>query len=86
MSTDDQRREGQHQVHAALASVLGQQGQLLVSSVVVAVTIDDQGHKSMSLHTAPDQRTWETLGLLEHVRLEYAAFLTEQRVAPDSDS
>ncbi|WBQ03008.1 hypothetical protein [Kribbella sp. CA-293567] len=84
--SDDERREGEHQVHAALASAFSQQGRLLVSSVTVAVTIDDQGHKSLSLHTAPDQRTWETLGLLEHVRLEYAAFMTEQRVVPDSDS
>jgi hypothetical protein len=86
VSDDQGQQQDRHQIHAALASTLHEQGQLLVSSVVITVSINDQGEKTLAVHTAPDQRTWETLGLLESVRLEYAAYITEQRVAPDSDS
>lgn len=86
MSGDQAPEEDRDRIHAALAAVLHEQDQLLVSSVVITVTINEQGEKGLSFHTAPDQRTWETLGLLESMRLEYAAYYTEKRVAPDSDS
>lgn len=86
MSDDETGDDDRHRIHAALASALNEQGLLLVSSVVITVSINDQGEKLLSCHTAPDQRTWETLGLLESTRLEYTAWYTEQRVVPDSDT
>lgn len=71
-------------VHDAIATVLHRtKHEMLLNTVVIAVTADQQGEKTLSCFTSPDQRTWETLGLLKFVQLDHGAFLTERRIVDD---
>lgn len=70
-------------IHAAVAEAIREQrGDMLLNVVVIAVTANDQGEKTLSCWTSPDQRLWETIGLVEFVRMDHGAHLAERRIAP----
>jgi hypothetical protein len=73
-------------LHSAVAdAVKDLRDEMLVSSVVIAVTVNGDGEKSLSCWTSPDQRHWETIGLIEYVRLDHGAYLVERRVMDDGE-
>ena len=59
---------------------------MLVSSVVIAVTVNKDGEKTISCWPSPDQRHWETIGLLEYVRMDHGAHLAERRITDDGET
>lgn len=71
-------------VHSTLAQVINElRGDMLLSTVVIAVTVNDQGEKTLSCWTSPDQRQWETMGLLDYVHSDHQAHLAERRIRFD---
>jgi len=83
MSRWDEERD---RVYGAVAeAVRDLRGGMLVSSVVIAVTVNDEGEKTISCWPSPDQRHWETIGLVEYVRMDHGAYLTERRVVDDGE-
>ncbi|WP_406170382.1 hypothetical protein OIE52_39440 [Streptomyces canus] len=74
-------------IHGAVAeAVRDLRDDMLVSSVVIAVTVNDNGEKTLSCWTSPDQRLWETIGLLDYVRMDHGAHLTERRITDDGEA
>ena len=70
-------------VHGAVANAVHEtSGNMLLSTVVIGVTVTDQGEKVLSCWTSPDMRQWEAIGLLEYVRMDHGALLAERRIAP----
>lgn len=68
-------------IHSAVAQAISDTtGDMLLNTVVIAVTINDQGEKVLSCWTSPDQRLWETIGLVEYVRMDHGAHLAERRI------
>lgn len=68
-------------IHDAIATAIHDlRGDMLLSAVVIAVTVDSGGEKKLSCWTSPDQRQWETVGLLEYVRMDHGAHLAERRI------
>ncbi|MEU6058019.1 hypothetical protein [Streptomyces sp. NPDC047097] len=84
MSADwdgDQWERERDRVHDALAAALRDlNGGMLVASVTVVVTVNSDGEKQLSCFTSPDQRQWETIGLLEYVRMDHGAYLAQRRM------
>lgn len=73
-------------VHDALANAIREtRGDMLLSTVVVAVTVNNEGEKTLSCWTSPDQRLWETVGLLEYARMDHGAHLAERRIVGDGE-
>jgi len=74
-------------IHGAIAdAVRDARGDMLLSTVVIAVTVNDNGEKTLSCWTSPDQRLWETVGLLEYVRMDHGAHLAERRITDDGEA
>lgn len=70
-------------IHAAVAEALREHcGDMLLNAVVIAVTVNDRGEKALSCWTSPDQRLWETIGMVEFVRMDHGAHLAERRLTP----
>jgi hypothetical protein len=68
-------------IHNAVAQVVHEQrSEMLLTTLVIAVTVNDAGEKLMSCWTSPDQRQWESIGLLEYVRMDHGAHLAERRI------
>lgn len=83
---DQEHDEVSSAIHNAVAFVLHQhKKEMLLNTVVIAVTAGQDGDKTISCYASPDQRTWETLGLLEFVKLDTSAYLTERRVVDDEE-
>lgn len=78
---DDERNA----VHNAIATALNDlSGYMLLNAVVIGVTVNSDGEKTLSCWTSPDQRLWETIGLLEFARMDHGAHLAERRIVPDA--
>lgn len=70
-----------NEIHSAVAKAIDTaRGDMLLNVVVIGVTVNDQGEKALSCWTSPDQRLWETIGLVEYVRMDHGAHLAEQRI------
>lgn len=83
MSSWDEERD---LVHGAVAEAVRKaRGDMLVSTVVIGVTVSEDGEKTLSCWTSPDQRLWETIGLLEYVRMDHGAHLVERRIVDDGE-
>lgn len=68
-------------IHNAVATAIHDlRGDMLLATVVIGVTVNDEGEKLLSCWTSPDQRQWETIGLLEYVRMDHGAHLAERRI------
>lgn len=77
----DDHTDESEQMHSAVAqAVQDTRGDMLLNTVVIAVTVNDQGEKTISCWTSPDQRLWETIGLIEFVRMDHGAHLAERRI------
>jgi hypothetical protein len=87
MSNEPTRWEQERdRIHDAVAGVIHNvRGDMLLSTVVIAVTANPEGEKTLSCWTSPDQRLWETIGLVEYVRMDHGAHLAERRIV-DGDS
>lgn len=73
-------------IHNAVATAIHDlRGDMLLSTVVIGVTANADGQKALSCWTSPDQRLWETIGLLEYVRLDHGAHLAERRIRFDGE-
>ncbi|MFI0156178.1 hypothetical protein [Streptomyces lydicus] len=73
-------------IHSAVATAVHDiRGDMLLNMVVIGVTVNDQGEKLLSCWTSPDQRQWETIGLLEYVRMDHGAHLAERRIANEDE-
>jgi hypothetical protein len=73
-----------NRIHSAVADAVHEtSGNMLLSTLVIAVVINGEGEKQLSCWTSPDVRQWEAVGLLEYVRMDHAALLTERRITPD---
>jgi hypothetical protein len=73
-------------IHNAVAQVVHEQrGEMLLTTLVIVVTVNDAGEKLMSCWTSPDQRQWESIGLLEYVRMNHGAHLAERRIVDQPD-
>lgn len=71
-------------IHSALANTISKiRGDMLLNVVVIGVIINGQGEKALSCWTSPDQRLWETIGLLEFARMDHGAHLVERRIVDD---
>lgn len=82
--TWDQERD---RIHDAIATAIhGLRGDMLLSTVVIGVTANSDGEKQLSCWTSPDQRQWETVGLLEYVRMDHGAHLAELRIVSDGEA
>jgi hypothetical protein len=74
-------------VYGAIAEAVRElRDDMLLSSVVIAVTVNQDGEKTISCWPSPDQRHWETIGLLEYVRMDHGAFLAERRLGDGGES
>lgn len=83
MSDWDEERD---LIHGTVAEAIRKtRGDMLVSAVVIAVTVNGEGEKTLSCWTSPDQRQWETIGLLEYVRMDHGAHLAERRIVDDGE-
>jgi hypothetical protein len=72
-----------NRIHSAVADAVHEtSGNMLLSTLVIAVVINGEGEKQLSCWTSPDVRQWEAVGLLEYVRMDHAALLTERRITP----
>ncbi|MEU0979010.1 hypothetical protein ABZ488_07305 [Streptomyces griseus] len=77
----DEWEQERDRIHDAIAGALrGLRGDMLVASVVIGVTVNNKGEKQLSCWTSPDQRQWETVGLLEYVRMDHGAYLAQRRI------
>lgn len=73
-------------IHNAVAQVVHEQrGEMLLTTLVIAVTVSEAGEKLISCWTSPDQRQWESIGLLEYVRMDHGAHLAERRIVDQPD-
>ncbi|WUH94542.1 hypothetical protein OG900_33300 [Streptomyces sp. NBC_00433] len=82
-STWDQERD---RIHDAVAGAVHDlRGDMLLSTVVVGVTVNSDGEKLLSCWTSPDLRQWETIGLLEYLRMHHAGNLAERHPGPGDD-
>ena len=73
-------------LHDAVASAVHDtRGDMLLTTVVIAVTVNQDGEKTLSCWTSPDQRQWETIGLLEYLRMDHGAHLAERRIRFDGE-
>lgn len=49
-------------------------GAMLTRYIVLAEVVDAEGRRALWSGSAPDQKTWDTMGLLDYARaVEYAA-------------
>lgn len=79
-------KDERDRIHNAIAeAVRDTRGDMLLSTVVIAVTVNEDGEKTLSCWTSPDQRLWETIGLVEYVRMDHGAHLTERRIVDDEE-
>lgn len=67
------------QLGSAVASVLGEQGQMATRWVVLVEVIDAEGERGLWLESPDDMRAWDVLGLLG-----YAKALEEAKVRWDN--
>lgn len=60
----------QHQAHDALADLIREidPGAMLTRWVLLLEVVDDQGERALWTIAAPDQKAWDTLGLLDYAR------------------
>lgn len=68
--------EAQHLTNDALSDLIQQidPNAMLTRWVVLAEIVDAEGERGLWTLSAPDQRAWDTLGLLDYARaLEHAA-------------
>lgn len=71
-------------VHSAVAeAVRTMRGEMLANVVVIGITVNDEGQRTLSCWTSPDQRLWETIGMVEFVRMDHGAHLAERRIVTD---
>lgn len=73
-------------IHDAVAGAVHDlRGDMLLSTVVVGVTVNDQGEKLLSCWTSPDLRQWEIIGMLEYLRMHHAGNLADRHPGREGD-
>lgn len=73
-------------IHGAVATAVHDlRGDMLLSTVVIAVTVNEDGEKLLSCWTSSDMRQWEIIGLLEYMRMDHGAHLAERRIKFDGE-
>lgn len=73
-------------IHDAVATAIHDlRGDMLLTTVVIGVTVNSDGEKLLSCWTSPDQRQWETIGLLEYLRMHHAGNLAGRHPEPGED-
>lgn len=77
---DLEREKMADAIQTGVSSMAGRDGEMVAEFVVIAVMYDKDGQKLMSAWTAPDQRQWTSLGLIEFYRLDHQAYATERRL------
>jgi hypothetical protein len=79
----ERERDRLHDVIATAIHDL--RGEMLLTTLVIGVTVNNAGEKLLSCWTSPDQCQWETVGLLEYVRMDHGAHLAERRIRYDGE-
>ena len=62
----------------AVSTVAGEYGHMITRYILVAETMDEDGERAVLMAASPDQRAWDSIGLLGYaLQLEQAGTLLE---------